>query len=97
MSLILQQNIVPEGEIGIWHISETEEFFLEQLTLSQSEYAQYIDMKKKLQLEWLASRYLLHKVSGRPIRGKLLKDSYGKPYLENSLYHISLSLSLIHI
>ncbi len=93
MSLIAQENIKPQGEFGIWHISETRDFFLQQLDLTREEAAKYALMKEKVQTEWLAARYLLHKLSGRQVRGKLYKDEYGKPYLEGSPFHISLSHS----
>ena len=44
-------------------------------------------------LEWLAGRWLLHWMSGRSIRGACLKDEFGKPYLEDSKLHISISHS----
>ncbi len=93
MSLIVKENILPVGEFGIWHISETREFFLQQIGLTQEEKERYAQLKGKMQIEWLAARYLLHILSGREIRGKLQKDEYGKPFLENSTYHISLSHS----
>lgn len=93
MSLIVQQNIRPIGEFGIWHISETHEFFLRQLDLTVEEKNKYATMNPKVQLEWLAVRYLLHKLSGRQVRGNLYKDQYGKPFLEDSAFHISLSHS----
>lgn len=93
MSLIVQENIRPIGEFGIWHISETNEFFLDQLELTKEEKEKYSRMKGKVQLEWLAARFLLHKLSGRAVRGKLYKDEHGKPYLEDSTFHISLSHS----
>ncbi len=93
MSLIVQENIGPIGEFGIWHISESTDFFLNQLELTEEEQEKYARMKGKVQLEWLAARYLLHKLSGREVRGKLYKDEHGKPYLEDSAFHISLSHS----
>lgn len=93
MSLIVQENINPIGEFGIWHISETREFFLQQLELTEREKQKYVRMKGRIQIEWLATRYLLHKLSGRKVRGKLRKDEYGKPFLEDSNFHISLSHS----
>jgi phosphopantetheinyl transferase len=93
MSLIVQENIKPSGEFGIWYISETRDFFLQQLDLTKEEEERYARMKGKMQIEWLAARYLLHKLSGRRIRGKLHKNEYGKPYLDGSAFHISLSHS----
>lgn len=50
-------------------------------------------IKGHRKLEWLASRWLLHLMSGRAIRGACLKDENGKPYLENSFFDISISHS----
>lgn len=47
----------------------------------------------KRRIEWLAGRKLLHEMSGRETRGVCLKDEFGKPYLEDSDYHISISHS----
>ena len=93
MPLHSHKEIASGGEIGIWQIQEEESFFLEQLQLSQVEEEQIQRIKGRRKLEWLAGRYLLHKMSGRSIRGICLKDEYGKPYLENSPYHISISHS----
>ena len=50
-------------------------------------------MKGRRRVEWLASRYLLHELSGRSERADCLKDEFGKPYLVGSEYQISLSHS----
>ncbi len=94
MSLFLQKNIPQGGEIGIWHIEEPVSFFFHQLVLTSSELAQIEQIKGEgRRIEWLATRYLLHTMSGRVMRGACLKDEFGKPYLEQSPYHISISHS----
>jgi len=93
MPLTVNKNINPEGEFGIWNITESREYFLERLDMTDDEIEHYKTIRGNLQIEWLASRYLLHKMSGRKIRGKLFKDEYGKPHLEDSNYHISMSHS----
>lgn len=93
MPLLLQENIQPLGELGLWDITETEVFFLENLQLFEEEKGIIASIKGHRRLEWLASRYLLHYMSGREVRGALIKDSHGKPRLEDSPYHISLSHS----
>lgn len=94
MSLFLQRNIPQGGELGIWHIEEPSSFFFHQLVLTPSELAQVEQIKGDgRRLEWLATRYLLHIMSGRAMRGACLKDEFGKPYLEQSPYHISISHS----
>lgn len=93
MPLIFHKYIKPEGELGIWKIQEEESFFYSKLDLTEKEKKHLNTIKGNLKIEWLASRYLLHKMSGRETRGRLVKDEYGKPTLEHSEYHISLSHS----
>ncbi|MBK8627498.1 MAG: 4'-phosphopantetheinyl transferase superfamily protein [Saprospiraceae bacterium] len=93
MSLILQSKIEPEGVFGIWRVTEDDAFFLQNLDLYSIEIEELKLLKARKRTEWLSSRYLLHLLSERSIRGACLKDEYGKPYLENSSYHISISHS----
>ncbi|NJL76372.1 MAG: 4'-phosphopantetheinyl transferase superfamily protein [Saprospiraceae bacterium] len=94
MPLLFKKNVVPSGLLGIWAIEESEDYFREQLVWSDQEIEQLQRMPHPTRrIEWLASRYLLHHLSGRTIRGACLKDAYGKPYLENSPFHISISHS----
>ncbi len=94
MSLLLHQHLHPEGEWGIWKIEESEHFYYQHLNLTTQELAQVHKIKGEgRRLEWLASRYLLHVMSGRATRGACLKDEFGKPYLEHSDFQISISHS----
>jgi len=93
MPLLFHRHIKPEGELGLWRFSEEESYFLERLQLFPKEQLSLEKMKGHRRLEWLAGRWLLHLMSGREDRGACLKDEYGKPYLENSLYEISISHS----
>ncbi|MEL6717908.1 MAG: 4'-phosphopantetheinyl transferase superfamily protein [Bacteroidota bacterium] len=94
MPLYTHQSINPRGEYAIWKIEESEDFFRTQLHLSPSELEQVNRIKGEgRRLEWLASRYLIHLMSGREQRGILLKDEFGKPHLEDSSFHISISHS----
>lgn len=81
----------PEGVLGIWEIAEPEYFFVEglQLTAEEEDYASTLMDKRRL--EWLAGRYLLHVLSGRDVRGACIRDDWGKPHLQDSLYEISIS------
>lgn len=90
---ILHRQLTPFGELGLWRISEAEEWFLEQLFLYPSELRQLEAMKGRRRLEWLAARQLVHDMSGRTLRGAFIKDEYGKPHLEGSSWHISISHS----
>jgi len=82
-----------KGEMGLWKIEEEESFFLERLVLIREEKAQIDEITGRGRIEWLASRWLLHTMSGRKIRGACLKDDFGKPYLINSPFQISISHS----
>ena len=93
MPLLLHRDLFPQGEIGLWNIQEDEIFFLEQLQLSPEEDRFIAGIKGHRRLEWLASRYLLHYMSGRALRSPCLKDEYGKPYLRDSMYQVSISHS----
>lgn len=93
MPLLLQQNLLPAGELGLWRISEPEEWFLDKISLEESEFSQLASIKGRRRIEWLAVRKLVHQMSGRNLRGSFIKDEFGKPRLDNSPYHISISHS----
>jgi len=93
MALLLHQKVSPEGEIGVWKIDEEADFFKEKLKLAPTEQSQLERIKGHRQLEWLSSRYLLHHMSGRKKRVVCEKDDYGKPFLVDSLFDISISHS----
>ena len=93
MPILYQKPVLPQGELGIWKIKESESYFLDRLVMDDIEKVQFDQLKGRRRIEWLASRWLLHKMSGRDIRGACLKDDFGKPFLVDSSYHISLSHS----
>ncbi len=93
MPIFVHEYIRPAGELGMWQITEDEAWFLEQLDLTAEEQAQANQFKSRRRLEWLAARLLVHQMSGRTEREVMLKDEYGKPYLQDSPYHISISHS----
>ena len=93
MSLLFKSDLFPEGVYGLWHTSEPDEYFLENMEIYSNERAEFDKLKSSKRSEWLSSRYLLHLLSQRSIRGACKKDEYGKPYLENSPYFISISHS----
>lgn len=93
MPLHSQKKLTNQAEIGLWKIEEKEVFFLEQLLLTREEERYIAKIKGHRRLEWLASRLLLHKMTGRKKRSASLKDENGKPFLIDSLYDISISHS----
>lgn len=71
--------------MGVWHITEGEEFFLQQVPLQR----EITHWHKRLQ--HLAGRLLLKElVPGFPVELICIADTR-KPYLENEPYHFSIS------
>lgn len=93
MPMEFQQVLPSKIELGLWSVEEPEEWFLEQMNLSDKEDAFIAKIKGHRRLEWLAGRWAMHVLSGREKRGACLKDEFGKPFLENSEYDISISHS----
>ncbi len=92
MPVAFQETIFSPGEWGLFHITEAEADLRELVPLSAEE-ARQIDLiqGEGRRREFLAARLLLHRMSGRPARAALFKDSTGKPHLADSHYHISIS------
>lgn len=93
MGLIKHKHIENEGEIGIWKITEPEAWFMKKLLLYPAELRQLSEIKGRRRQEWLAARQLIHQMSKRKKRGAFVKDEHGKPHLEHSDWHISISHS----
>lgn len=85
MPLVYQQNINETAKIGVWHITESEDFFSSFL-FPQKE----IRHPHKL-LQHLAGRYLLKKISPNFPLNQIKINSVGKPYLENNNFYFSIS------
>lgn len=93
MPLLNHKYIEDGGEIGVWRTEEEVEYFLAHLSLFESEETYLDALSAPRKIEWLSSRHLLHKMSGRILRGEVCKDDFGKPFLKDSAYHISISHS----
>jgi phosphopantetheinyl transferase len=85
MPLVYQQNINASTKLGVWHIAEPEEFFLQQVSLQR----EITHPNKRLQ--HLAGRYLLRELyPDFPYEMLRIADTR-KPFLENEVYHFSIS------
>jgi 4'-phosphopantetheinyl transferase len=93
LPLIEIYDLEPQGVVGLWRNDEGDNFYVDRLMLHAAEVVELDQLQPRKRSEWLSSRYLLHHLSGRHDRGACLKDDYGKPYLEGSDYHISISHS----
>jgi phosphopantetheinyl transferase len=97
MPIELKINKDPEIELSIWKVAEPASYFESKLNIQDAEVSLLEKLSSRKKLEWLASRYLLHIMSGRSIRGSFTKDIHGKPHLNDSDHHISISHSNNHI
>ncbi len=94
MALLRSTQPFPGTTLGLWHIAEPETFFKEALPLSIAEAQEMTDMQQKRRLEWLSSRWLLHKITGSTHRLPLAKDAFSKPFfLDQPDLYCSLSHS----
>jgi len=85
MPLVYQQNINEVTKMGVWHITETEAFFLQQVPLQK----EITHWHKRLQ--HLAGRYLLKELyPDFPVALIKIADTR-KPFLEDEAYHFSIS------
>jgi phosphopantetheinyl transferase len=85
MPLVYQQNINAVTKIGVWRITETENFFLQQVPLQN----EITHPHKRLQ--HLAGRFLLKELyPDFPLALIQIADTR-KPFLPNETYHFSIS------
>lgn len=93
MPLIFTSGLNTQGVLGVWRVDENEAFFQDRLMITDAEQMEIDNIGPRKRKEWFSSRYLLHFLSERTVRGACLKDTFGKPYLENSDHYISISHS----
>jgi phosphopantetheinyl transferase len=85
MPLVYQQNINAATRMGVWHITETEDFFLQQVPLQK----EITHWHKRLQ--HLAGRHLLKEMyPDFPLELIMIAETR-KPFLEDERYHFSIS------
>jgi 4'-phosphopantetheinyl transferase EntD len=91
MPLVYQQNINEHTKIGVWHILETEDFFLEKA----SEQYKINHAQKKMQ--HLAGRYLLLEMANDISIKDISLTPTGKPFLPDNSYFFSISHSADYV
>ncbi len=85
MPLVYQQNINEATKLAVWHIAESESFFLSKVSLQK----EITHPHKRLQ--HLAGRYLLVELfADFPLELIRIADTK-KPFLPNDAYHFSIS------
>lgn len=94
MPLLLTTHPFENATFGLWHIAEDEQFFRADLPLSGEEEQEFLRHRNPLRrLEWLAGRWLLHKLTDTPQRLFLAKDAFSKPFFRDNQ---QLACSLSH-
>lgn len=94
MPLLFEQNMPYEGSLGVWRIKESEQELRNRLELFPDEIERLATIKGEgRRIEWLAARLLTHHLLGGDQRLPMVKDQYGKPYIEGLGRYISLSHS----
>lgn len=92
--LLLSRHPFPKTQFGIWQIAEEEAFFRADLPLSAQEEQEWSLHKGVRRSEWLAGRWLLHRLSGAAQRMPMAKDAFSKPFFpDNAHFLCSLSHS----
>ncbi|MEO7047118.1 MAG: 4'-phosphopantetheinyl transferase superfamily protein [Ferruginibacter sp.] len=85
MPLVYQQNINADTKLGVWNITETEDFFLQKVMLQN----EITHPHKRLQ--HLAGRYLLKELfTDFPLQLIKIADTR-KPFLADEAFHFSIS------
>lgn len=85
MPLVYQQNINEHTKIGVWHILETEDFFLEKAK------EQYKINHPQKRIQHLTGRYLLLEMANDISLKNILLTKTGKPFLSDESYFFSIS------
>ena len=85
MPLVYQQDINETAKIGLWHITESEDFF-STIVLQEKE----INHPQK-KLQHLAARYLLTVLKKDIAVNQIKISTSGKPFIENHCCHFSIS------
>ncbi|MCP9236226.1 4'-phosphopantetheinyl transferase superfamily protein [Lewinella sp. JB7] len=92
MPLLFHDSVLPPGEWGLWRIDESESDLRGHVSLFHREIEQIERIRgAERRREFLAARLLLHHMSGRSVRAELIKDTDGKPHLDDSLFFVSIS------
>ena len=94
MPLLTIRHPLADATLGLWLVAEEEHFFSNDLPLSTAEARDLFALKNARRLEWLAGRWLLHRLTGEAQRLPLAKDAFSKPFfLDQPDLHCSLSHS----
>ena len=98
MPLISNFSLDEHTKLCVWKIEEDIDFFLQDLDFTSFDNNEFHIIKnEKKRLQWLASRYLLKKMSAQKSQLILKKNANGKPYLDNCPLNFSISHSFEYV
>lgn len=80
---LLFKRSTPDFKLAVWCITESESYFEPHLSAPAS------IPNPKNRLQWCVTRHLVNELTGTAVT--ITKDEFGKPYLPNRQYNISLS------
>src|SRR5438552_4075942 len=93
MPLLLKKTPTSHSRLGIWRIRERAEQLIEGIRLTPDEQKTFQQIKNEdRKTQWLCIRALLKELL-EDNKAIISYDTYGKPYLEKSVYKISVSHS----
>jgi 4'-phosphopantetheinyl transferase len=94
MPLLYIKNLDETTRLGIWKVEETIDELQSQLMLNQRELDFFATLKKgKRNLHWLAGRVMIRTLLETPEFIEIKEDQFGKPYLPDFEYEISITHS----
>jgi phosphopantetheinyl transferase len=93
MALIFEKKIGHHTKVAVWQSTEESAYFADALDLTTSERQNLEHMHPRRQKEWLTSRFLIHRITDARVRVPVDKDFCGKPSLQGTHQHISISHS----
>jgi 4'-phosphopantetheinyl transferase len=92
MPLIIKETSPGDITTLIWHRTEPDSFFLQQVDIREGKWEEVLKWTTKRREEWLAGRFLIEHYLGCSSRN-LIIDTNGKPHLNHSTRQLSLSHS----
>lgn len=92
MPLIIKEYTYSGISTILWHRTEPDAFFLDQVDIRRGKWEEVKKWSKERQVEWLCGRFLIQKFLGCSSRN-LHVDQTGKPHLADGSQHLSLSHS----
>ena len=78
MPLFNKRKISDHSTLAIWHINESDEYFLQNLELTEGELSEIERIKGTRRTEWLSARMLLQEIFDESERQIIIKDEFGK-------------------